>query len=65
MSVCGVPLCLRAGMSLHLDVSRVSLIPAVGFLASLARAWQQLQRPTKVGRLHLACPLRSVLGTRL
>jgi hypothetical protein len=62
MSVRGVPLCLRAGMSLHLDVSRVSLIPAVGFLA---RAWQQLRRPTKVGRLHLACPLRSVLGTRL
>jgi len=65
MSVRGVPLCLRAGMSLHLSESRVLLIPAVGFLASLARAWQQLQCPTKVERLHLACSLRSVLGARL
>jgi hypothetical protein len=64
MSVRGVPPCLRAGMSFHLGVSRSSLIPAVGFFASLAGAWQQLQRPTKVGRLHLACPLRSMLETR-
>lgn len=38
MSARGVPLCLREGMSLHLRVSRVSLIPAVGLLATLARA---------------------------
>jgi hypothetical protein len=38
MSTRGVPLCLGAGMSVHLSVSRVSLIAAVGFLASLARA---------------------------
>jgi|HubBroStandDraft_2_1064218.scaffolds.fasta_scaffold685519_2 hypothetical protein len=65
MSVRGVPLCLRAGMSLHLSVSRISLIADVVLLTSFAGAWQKLQRPTKVGRLHLACPLRSELGTRL
>ena len=37
MSTRGVPLCLRVGMSVHFSVSRVSLIPAVGFLALLAR----------------------------